>query len=93
MDAVVDLLLLTASLGVLGFVAAVILKAKHSLLAYLGAGFLGNKVGELVGNRLDWKDPATWQIRSTDVHFLFGLVAALAILFVVRLVTSRSKGP
>jgi len=71
--------------ALLGFVAGAILKVRESFLAYVGAGWLGLKLGEWAGEQLRVRDPSEVEIGSQDTPFLFGLAGALLVMLVVRL--------
>ena len=84
--------LLTALIvGLLAFVVALVLRARQSLLGYVGAGYLGMGIGGGLFSLLNVTDPLT--IRITDppvsVPVLATLVGALIVVFLFSRLVRR----
>jgi uncharacterized membrane protein YeaQ/YmgE (transglycosylase-associated protein family) len=91
MDVLVDALLKIAVCGAIGFVAALVTKTKQPILAHVGAGFAGTKLGDWLGGQMKWDDPLDVRIRGAEFHLLFGLALAIVVLLLFRLVRTRAQ--
>jgi hypothetical protein len=90
-NALAYLVLKALVFAVLGFAGAVVWRTRESFLGYLGAGWLGLKLGEWGGAQLGVHDPTEFDIRGQDTPVLFGLAGAIVVMLVVRLFRRRSK--
>jgi uncharacterized membrane protein YeaQ/YmgE (transglycosylase-associated protein family) len=87
MDALLDLLVTAAVVGVLGFVASLLVRLRQGFFGSIGAGFLGLGVGTwLAGVLKIAKDPVSLTVGGASVPVLYAFVGALIVLLLARLV-------
>ena len=82
MDALVSLLIDALLIGVIAFLAALILRMRQGVLAYVGAGFLGRGIGSWLFEMLHVKDPLVVH----GVPVLATLVGAVLVFLIVKLI-------
>jgi len=82
MDALGNLLLHALIVGVIAFVAALLLRTRQGVLAYVGAGFLGEGIGLWLFGLVHVKEP----LAVSSVPVLATFVGALLVFLVIRLV-------
>jgi uncharacterized membrane protein YeaQ/YmgE (transglycosylase-associated protein family) len=80
--------LLTAAIcALLAFLAALLLRVRMSILAYVGAGLIGAAVGTFVASALDAdRVPGEVTLLGARVHLLWAFVGSLLVVLVVKLV-------
>jgi hypothetical protein len=91
LDGLVGFLLTSAICALLAFVAALLLRLRLAVLAYVGAGLLGQGIGSWIGGLVkgtDW--PGRVTLGSATVHLLWTFDGALLVLLVYRLF---ARGP
>ena len=90
LDVLVGILVAAAICALLAFLASLLLKGRHTVLAYLGAGLLGQAIGGWIGAAVHgtgW--PVAVTLAGATVHLLWTFVGALIVLLVARLIATR----
>ena len=62
LDVLVGILIAAAICALLAFLAGLLLRSRHSVLAYLGAGLLGERIGAWLSNVFHAAD---WPVKVT----------------------------
>ena len=91
-EALLKILIVAAICALLAFLASLLLRRRHSVLGYLGAGLLGEQIGGWLAGALkatDW--PVKITLSGATVHLLWTFVGALLVLLVCRLLTGRGR--
>ena len=91
-DALVGLLVNTALCALLAFLAALLLRTRQSILAYIGAGLFGQALGMWIAGAVHgtaW--PYTLTIATSSVHLLWTFLGALIVLLLFRYVPRGAK--
>ena len=91
-DALVGILINTALCALLAFLAAMLLRTRQSILAYIGAGLFGQALGMWIAGAVRgtaW--PYTLTIASSSVHLLWTFLGALIVLLLFRYVPRAGK--
>jgi hypothetical protein len=93
MNALLTVLLTALLIGLIAFVAALLLRTRQSALGYVGGGFLGMGIGVWLFGLLSFTDPATITITSPPVvvPVLATFVGSLIVMLIVRLVRGRGR--
>jgi hypothetical protein len=93
MNELLGVLLTALLVGLIAFVAALLLRARQSALGYVGAGFLGMGIGAWLFSLVDLTDPLVLRLNDFGVvvPVLATFVGSLLVLLVVRLVRGRGR--
>ena len=79
--------LLTAAIcALLAFLAALLLRTRMSILAYVGAGLIGNAVGMWLATLIGASVPGNVSIGGASVHLLWAFVGCLLVVLIVKLI-------
>jgi uncharacterized membrane protein YeaQ/YmgE (transglycosylase-associated protein family) len=88
MNALLGILLYALIVGLLAFVLGMLLRMRQSALGYVGAGFLGDKIGGWILQQVNVSEPL--DVRLADFGVWIGVLGALIgtvlVLLVFRLV-------
>jgi uncharacterized membrane protein YeaQ/YmgE (transglycosylase-associated protein family) len=85
-EGLLSFLLLAAICALLAFLAALLLRTRMSILAYVGAGLIGNAVGMWLAKLIGASVPGDITIAGANVHLLWAFVGCLLVVLVVKLV-------
>jgi uncharacterized membrane protein YeaQ/YmgE (transglycosylase-associated protein family) len=85
MDPLLALIVTALLVGVLAFVAALLVRTRQGVLGYVGAGFLGMGLGAWLFALVKVSDPLTVSVAGASVPILATFVGALLILLLFRL--------
>ena len=88
LEGLLRFLLAAAICAGLAFVATLILKRRHGVLALVGAGLLGQGIGSWFAGLVHGAD---WPVVVASVHLLWTFVGALLVLFVFRFIPDVTK--
>ena len=89
-EALLGWLLTAAICALLAFLAALLLRTRMSILAYVGAGLIGNAVGMWLATLVGTSVPGNISVAGANVHLLWAFVGCLLVMLVVKLV-GRSR--
>ena len=92
MQELVDIVLQGAVFFVIAFVCGVLVHVKLPVLGYVGAGWIGTKLGRWAAGQLSIHDPLTFDIRSVQVMPLVAVAVTILVLLVVRFASRRRGG-
>jgi uncharacterized membrane protein YeaQ/YmgE (transglycosylase-associated protein family) len=85
MDPLLALLVTALIVGLLAFVAALLLRSRQGVLGYVGAGYLGMGLGAWLFGLADFPDPAVVTLAGASIPVLATFVGALIVLLLFRL--------
>lgn len=85
-EGLLGFLLVAAICALLAFVAALLLRMRMSILAYVGAGLIGQAVGGALATALGAGGWPGHVAVGGGVHLLWTFAGALLVLLVVKLV-------
>jgi hypothetical protein len=86
LEGLVGFLVVAAICGLLAFLAALLLRMRMSVLAYVGAGLIGRAIGIALAHAIHgtgW--PGNVALMGEGVHLLFTFFGALLVLLIVKL--------
>ena len=85
LEALLALLLTVAICALLAFLAALLLRSRHGVLGYIGAGLFGQGLGSWLASVAQgggW--PGSVTLSGSTVHLLWTFLGALIILLIFR---------
>ena len=92
LDNLLALLITVAVCALLAFLAALLLRTRHGVLAYIGAGLFGQGLGLWASGAFHTSTwPGQVTLGTASVHLLWTFLGALVVLAVFRLVPRMRK--